>query len=77
MTPARQWLSELGYGRDPRLSNAIDWLLSKRDASGLWRNEYAYKGKTWVDFERQGEPSRWVTLRALRVLRAARPELVN
>ncbi len=47
------------------------WLLSKQDADGRWRNEYAYNGKTWVDFERQGQPSKWVTLRACRVLRAA------
>ena len=33
-------------------------------------NEYAYNGKTWVDLERQGQPSKWVTLRACRVLRA-------
>lgn len=64
-------LCELGYGRDPRLKPAVEWLLSKQDQAGRWRNEYAYNGKTWVDFERQGRPSKWVTLRACRVLRAA------
>jgi hypothetical protein len=64
-------LCELGHGRDPRISPAIDWLLAKQDADGRWRNEYAYHGKTWVDFERQGQPSKWVTLRACRVLQAA------
>jgi len=64
-------LCELGLGRDPRLGRAVDWLLSKQDERGRWRNEYAYNGKTWVDFERQGQPSKWVTLRACRVLRAA------
>jgi hypothetical protein len=63
-------LCELGYGGDPRLAGAIAWLLSKRDGDGRWRNEYAYDGKTWVDVERQGQPSKWVTLRACRVLRA-------
>ena len=63
-------LSELGHGRDPRIAAAIDWLLAKQDGFGRWRNESAYNGKTWVDFERQGEPSKWVTLRACRVLRA-------
>lgn len=62
-------LCELGYGADPRLNAAFDWLLSKQDEHGRWRNECAYNGKTWADFERQGEPSKWVTLRALRVLR--------
>lgn len=62
-------LCELGHGGDPRLEHAIEWLLEKQDAQGRWRNEYAYNGKTWIDFERQGQPSRWVTLRACRVLR--------
>jgi hypothetical protein len=63
-------LGELGHGADPRLANAFDWLRSKQAADGRWRNEYAYNGKTWVDFERQGRPSKWVTLRACRALRA-------
>jgi hypothetical protein len=66
-------LSELGAGRDPRLAHARDWLLGKQDELGRWRNQYAYNGKTWVDVERQGEPSRWVTLRACRVLRRMAP----
>ncbi|HSL76367.1 MAG TPA: hypothetical protein VK867_05440 [Candidatus Limnocylindrales bacterium] len=64
-------LCELGFGTDPRLARAIDWLWAKRDDAGRWRNEYAYNGKTWVDIERQGNPSKWVTLRACRVLRSA------
>jgi hypothetical protein len=64
-------LGELGYGRDARLVPAIEWLLSKQDAQGRWRNEDTYNGKTWVDFERQGESSKWVTLRACDVLRVA------
>jgi hypothetical protein len=63
-------LCELGAGRDPRLAPAIEWLLGKQDEQGRWRNEYAYNGKTWVDVERQGKPSKWVTLRACRVLTA-------
>jgi hypothetical protein len=62
-------LTELGLGADPRLSHAYEWLLAKQDGAGRWRNEYAYNGKTWVDFERQGRPSKWVTLRACLVLR--------
>jgi hypothetical protein len=62
-------LVELGYGWDPRLAHGISWLLAKQDDRGRWRNEYACNGKTWVDVERQGQPSKWVTLRACRVLR--------
>ncbi len=63
-------LCELGFGGDARLRPAVDWLLSKQDDEGRWKNQYAYNGKTLVDFERQGEPSKWVTLRACRVLKA-------
>jgi hypothetical protein len=33
--------------------------------------EYDYTGKTWVDFGLKKQPNPWVTLRALRVLKAA------
>ena len=42
----------------------------EQDDEGRWKNQYAYNGKTLVDFERQGEPSKVVTLRACRVLKA-------
>ncbi len=61
-------LTALGYGGDPRLRPAIDLLLSKRDEHGRWQMAYTYNGKTWVDIEVKGKPSKWVTLRALRVL---------
>ncbi|MBP8000249.1 MAG: nitrogen fixation protein NifH [Chloroflexi bacterium] len=61
-------LTALGYGDDPRLQPAIALLLSKQDAQGRWKLEYTYNGKTWADVERKGQPSKWVTLRALRVL---------
>lgn len=63
-------LVELGAAKDPRLDRAVAWLLAKQGGDGRWRNQYAYNGKTWVDFERQGAPSKRVTLRACRVVRA-------
>ena len=62
-------LCELGFGADTRLRRALGWLLHKQDEMGRWRNETAYNGRTWTVFERQGRPSRWVTLRACRVLK--------
>lgn len=64
-------LAALGYGPDPRLANGLDLLLSKQDEQGRWPLEYTYNGKTWVDVEEKGKPSKWVTLRALRVLKQA------
>jgi hypothetical protein len=61
-------LNALGHGHDPRLKNAVELVLSKQDELGRWNMEYTYNGKTWVDVEEKGVPSKWVTLRALRVL---------
>ena len=63
-------LAELGHGKDPRLHHALTWVEAQQDR-GRWINRYAYNGKTVVDIERQGQPSKWVTLRACTVLRAA------
>ena len=63
-------LVAVGRGGDPRLHAALDWLLSQQNGDGRWLNRYAYHGKTWVDFEKQGTPSKWVTLRACKVLKA-------
>ena len=62
-------LTALGCGADKRLKPALALLLDKCDAQGRWKLEYTYNGKTWVDIEQKGRPSKWVTLRALRVLK--------
>jgi hypothetical protein len=62
-------LVELGYGRDPRLANALQLILSKQDGRGRWSLERTLNGKMWLDIEQKGQPSKWVTLRALRVLK--------
>jgi len=64
-------LAELGHARDPRLERALAWLAPQQDARGRWANRYAYTGKTTVPIEAQGAPSKWVTLRACTVLKAA------
>lgn len=63
-------LSEAGYAKDPRLEHATEWLLAKHDADGRWKNQYSYAGKMWTDIDRQGQPSKWVTLRAMSFLKA-------
>ena len=62
-------LMALGLGDDPRLANAYEMMLSKQNARGRWPLEYTYNGKTWVEVEQKGQESKWVTLRALRVLK--------
>lgn len=62
-------LVELGYGSDRRLAKALTMILEKQDKHGRWPLEYDYTGKTWVDFGPKKQPNKWVTLRALRVLK--------
>ena len=59
-----------GYGKDPRLANALALIKEKQDTQGRWLMEYDYTGKTWVNFGAKKQPNKWVTLRALRVLKA-------
>jgi hypothetical protein len=57
---------------DERMTEALDIVESKRDAAGLWPLEVAYHDKLPVDLgEAEGQPSRWITLRGLRILRWA------
>ena len=65
-------LTEAGCGGDPRLAATYDLIESKRDKAGRWKLDYHYTGKTWAEVEERGKPSKRVTLRALRTLRAQR-----
>jgi hypothetical protein len=55
--------------RDERLADGIAMVNERRAKDGLWPLTYKYHGKGFFDMERVGKPSRWNTLRALRVLR--------
>ena len=54
--------------RDHRLAEAIAIVRNKQRADGRWPLENRYQGKAYFQLERLGAPSRWNTLRALRVL---------
>ncbi len=61
-------LSRLGHSHNPRLAKAIEFTLNKQDEKGRWPLEYS-PAKTWTQFEQKGQPSKWVTLNALRMLK--------
>jgi hypothetical protein len=63
-------LVALGYGDDPRLAKAINRIKEKQDDQGRWSLEYDYSGKIWADFGAKKQPNKWVTFRALRVLKS-------
>ncbi|MFZ2357880.1 MAG: hypothetical protein WA040_00910 [Anaerolineae bacterium] len=54
---------------DPRMQDALDVLLHKRRKDGAWPLQAKHPGQVHFDMETPGQPSRWNTLRALRVLR--------
>jgi hypothetical protein len=64
-------LVNLGYGQDPRLARTMALIREKGEPDNRWSLDYDYAGKTWVDFGPKKQPNKWVTLRALRVLRMA------
>jgi hypothetical protein len=64
-----EYLRRAGVAPDERVAEAIDLVASKRGEDGRWPLETRYPGKMPVETdEGEGRPSRWNTLRALRVL---------
>jgi hypothetical protein len=54
--------------KSPRVPPAIAKVLAKQDDQGRWALEHTPRNM-WASFGRRGQPSKWVTLRALRVLK--------
>jgi len=66
------YLRSAGVRADERVSEALDLVVSKQGADGRWLFDAAYDGINMLDMgERVGQPNRWITLRALRVLQWA------
>ncbi len=64
-----EYLRRAGVTPDERVSEAIDLVESKRDSDGKWPLDVIYPGVMPVEIGKyEGQPSRWITLRALRVL---------
>ncbi len=66
---ALDYFQAAGAPRDERLAEAIEIVQNTRRGDGRWSLENRWKGKTYFELERLGAPSRWNTLRALRVLK--------
>jgi hypothetical protein len=67
---ALEYFRESGGSPDPRLAEAIDVVRSQRRDDGRWVAGRPWRGQVFFALDApQGEPSRWNTLRALRVLR--------
>jgi len=55
--------------KDDRMKDAFELLRSKQKEDGRWVMNKPWAGRVYFDIEKSGEPSRWNTLRALRVLK--------
>lgn len=54
---------------DHRMKEAIELILKKRTKDGLWKLASKHPGQTHFEMEQTGKPSRWNTLRIMRVLK--------
>ncbi|MGQ0847949.1 MAG: hypothetical protein ACT4OP_02290 [Actinomycetota bacterium] len=64
------YLRHAGVDRDPRAEEAVKMVDGKRRSDGRWPLQNRHPGKEHFRMEEgPGKPSRWNTLRALRVLR--------
>ena len=64
---AIQMLGTHGFGKDPRLQQLLDLMLSLQDEQGHWK--CGSVTQNWP-LDRRNRPSKWVTLYALRALKA-------
>jgi hypothetical protein len=66
---ALDYFQSAGVNYDPRMQDALDVLKKKRRKDGKWPVQAKHPGQTHFDMEKTGGPSRWNTLRAMRVLK--------
>ncbi len=69
MLRALDYFRRAGAGRDRRLQESIELLISRRRPDGCWPVQRKHPALVYFDMEKTGGPSRWNTLRALRVLK--------
>lgn len=65
---ALDYFRAAGMAYDPRLQDALDVLWRKRRSDGTWPLQSHHPGQIHFAMGKPGKPSRWNTLRALRVL---------
>lgn len=65
------FMQECRVKKDHRFDDAIAVLKKKQTKDGLWKLQNRHSGRAFFEMEKPGKPSRWNTLRALRILRWA------
>jgi hypothetical protein len=67
-------LARLEYGADPRFQYLLDIVLDKQTAEGRW---IKHNGTRALQVEDVGQPSKWITIRALRAIKHARQTVLQ
>lgn len=62
------YFARINAPHDERLQDAVELLKGRRRLDDTWPVQHKYPGKVFFDMEKVGGPSRWNTLRALRVI---------
>jgi len=62
-------LARVGAPTDPHFDRALQIIREKRTADGRWIMDQSLNGRTLVDVEEMGTPSKWLTYRALYVFK--------
>ena len=65
---ALDYFRRSGAAPDPRMAEAVEVVRSRQQPDGRWLLDHIHPGRVFFDFDEIGTPSRWNTLRALRVL---------
>ncbi|MDH5646471.1 MAG: hypothetical protein OEZ01_10705, partial [Candidatus Heimdallarchaeota archaeon] len=65
---ALDYFQRIDYPYDERFESAMH-MIFKREVQGKWYLDIKHNGQVWFEMETVGEPSRWNTLRALRILK--------
>lgn len=55
--------------KDQRIQEALEIIKNKQMKDGKWKLENSFNGKMLVNIEKKGLPSKWITLKALKVLK--------
>lgn len=66
---ALELFTDMGMPLQPEMLPELEWLREKRNPDGLWPLEHAHKGNVHYEMEAVRQPSRFITVKALRILR--------
>jgi hypothetical protein len=64
-----EYFQHAGAAFDPRMTDALEVIRKKRRKDGTWPVQARHPGEVHFQMEKTGKPSRWNTLRVLRVFK--------